>query len=99
MKLRRSYVAKEPRLNNSSMDLRRTAIVALGQLKAKDAIEALSGLANDPDSYGPHEAVAALGKIGGDSAPAAVEGVFRKSPDISLRQYAWRVLHKKGMER
>jgi HEAT repeat protein len=71
----------------------------LGRLKAKDAIEALASLANDPDSYGAEEAIAALTQIGGDKALAAVEKVFRKSSDVGLRQNAWFMLHKNGKER
>lgn len=88
------FLAAEPAGNNSNWDLRRPAIEALGRLRAKDAIEPLVVLASDPDSYGPGEAVEALGRIGGERALAAVETVFRTSSDILLRERAWRVLHK-----
>jgi HEAT repeat protein len=80
--------------HDTNCDPRRHAIAALGRLRAKEAVEPLVIIASDPDSYGPYEALEALGAIGDQRALEALDKVFRTSADVSLRRRAWQVLHK-----
>jgi len=65
----------------------------LGKLRAQEAVDLLVVIANDPQSYGPGEAIDALARIGGRRAVAALEAIFRTGPDLVLRQRAWIALH------
>jgi HEAT repeat protein len=75
-------------------DYRVNAIRALGELKAKDAVEQLVTVANDADSYGTTTAIAALGKIGDERCAAALDRIFRTGVQGWDRRAAWRALQE-----
>lgn len=81
-------------------DDRIAVVEALGKLKANKAVEKLIVIANDAESYGAQHskgaeyAVEALGEIGDERCLAALNQVLRTSPEISVRQAAWRSIRK-----
>jgi HEAT repeat protein len=88
------FITSDAPRDNGNWDDRTRAIKALGELRAKQAIEPLIAVASDAGSYGPHAAIEALGKIGDDRCLAALDTVFKTSPETSVRQSAWRALRE-----
>jgi HEAT repeat protein len=85
------FLCSDPHFDES-FDRRLSAINALADLKAKEAVDPLIEIASDPQSPGRDNALAGLATIGDERSLAAIETIFKTSPDSNLRERAWRVL-------
>lgn len=94
----RAVAALTELLADSSRDVRRAAIDALGDLRATSAVPRLLELLEDPSSSVRYEAVRALGEIGDASAVTPLSGAVALDRDRDVRRGAVWALGEIGNE-
>ncbi len=80
-------------LNDKDDNIRKQAVLALGRIKHRDAIDPLIGMLNDKDWFTRLTAAAALEAIGDDRCREAIKPMM-KDPDMVVRMRVERILAK-----
>ncbi|MFP6768901.1 MAG: HEAT repeat domain-containing protein [Planctomycetaceae bacterium] len=82
-------------LSAKNADVRKAAITSAGDLKATEAVEALSGLTANKDATVARAAIAALGRVGGKAGSSALKALAAK-PDHPARVWITTALFLAG---